>query len=59
MNALSLAIHHNHKNVAAVLIRNKSKLINDQSVSHKDKSPIFLALNSSDSDLIELMHATD
>jgi ankyrin repeat protein len=59
MNALSLAIHHNHKVVAAVLIRNKIKLFNGLSDCLKDKSPIFMALNSSDSDLIEIMHANN
>ena len=59
MNALSLAIHHNHKDIAAVLIKNKIKLFNGQSDSLKDKSPIFMALNSSDSDLVEIMHANN
>ena len=56
MNALSLAIKHNHKDIAAVLIKNKIKLYYDKNDALKDKSPIFLALNPSDCELIEQMH---
>lgn len=59
MNALSLAIHHNHKVVASVLIKNGCKLYYDIDDEYKDKSAVFMALNPSDCDLIELMHTYD